>query len=364
MSHNSNKSGRIYICHTFYHVYIASVRELLLKHEQNSPADIMLSTMSNDFGKIAERFNKVGLFRNVISFDEKRDDELPEVIKYKVASGGFIAKLLRRIKYTRELGKAQEKYVPVDLSKYEEVYVFCDSDPIGYYLNYKRIPYYALEDGLNCGRLDNQARNSNPGMFGFKCLLAKTGLIFIECGYSRYCKKYIVNDISQNQDPPSNIEEWPCAEMYSKLTREDHLKLIDIFLDNPKDLLELFDPNETKPYAMILTEPLCALDVRKKIFKDIVKEYEKENAVIIKPHPRDELDYVREFPEAIVIRQSFPMEIMNDIPDLSIGKVISVITQIDNISFAKEKIYLGLDFLDKYEDPSVHRKFGQQNEGT
>lgn len=36
----------------------------------------------------------------------------------------------------------------VDFKKYQDIYVFCDSDPIGYYLNYKKIHYHAVEDGL------------------------------------------------------------------------------------------------------------------------------------------------------------------------------------------------------------------------
>ena len=52
----------------------------------------------------------------------------------------------------------------------------------------------------------------------------------------------------------------------------------------------------------------------------------------------------------------FPMEVMNDIEDLQVDKLVSVITQVENVGFAKEIVYLGLDFMDKYEAPEVHRK--------
>ncbi len=362
MKADKKKEGRIYICHTYYHVYISVVRELIEQREDNGKADIILSTMSNDFESLNERLNRSGLFEKVMLFDEKPDFSSPEVMKYKNDTGSFLRNMLQRFKYTKKLGILQEESIPTDLSLYKDVYVFCDSDPIGYYLNYKKIRYHALEDGLNCGRLDDQARNSNPGMFGLKKLIAKTGLIFIECGYSRYCKDYIVNDISQNLNPPSNVTEWRCSDNFKKLSREDHLKLIDVFLEKPKELLELFENGDTRPYVMILTEPLCELDVREKIFRDIVDEYKGSYNVIIKPHPRDLLDYAGKFPDAIVITQRFPMEIMNDIPDLVIDKVISVITQVDDVAFAKEKVYLGLDFLDKYEDASVHRKIGSHSD--
>ena len=98
------------------------------------------------------------------------------------------------------------------------------------------------------------------------------------------------------------------------------------------------------------------LDVRKKLFGDIIDEYKADNRVIIKPHPRDALDYEKEFPDTVVIRDKFPMEVLGDIENFKVDKVISVITQMENVYFAKEIVYLGLDFLDKYEDPSIHRK--------
>ena len=50
------------------------------------------------------------------------------------------------------------------------------------------------------------------------------------------------------------------------------------------------------------------------------------------------------------------MEVLGDITGFEVDKLVSVITQIDNVYFAREIVYLGLDFLDKYEDPSIHRK--------
>jgi hypothetical protein len=243
------------------------------------------------------------------------------------------------------------------------VYVFCDSDPIGYYLNYKKIRYHAVEDGLNSGRLDDQARNANRGAWPLKRAMAALGLIFIESGYSRYCIDYEVNDISVNHKPPKNIVEVPRKDLNDKLTSEDHRILVDIFLPNKEHVIsQLLGDSETEsaggkmPQVMILTEPLCEMDVRKKLFGDIIDMYRDGHRVIIKPHPRDVLDYEKEFPQTVVIREKFPMEVLGDVEGFAVDKVVSVITQMDNVYFAKEIEYLGLDFLDKYEDPAIHRK--------
>lgn len=351
--------SRVYICHTYYHVYVALLKELNKGKEHFKEATLILSTMSNDFGFLKERAEASGIFDEVLMFDEKADTTSPEVMAYHKDKGNLVGNLLQRIKYTRLLGKLQESYVPVDLKEFGDVYVFCDSDPIGYYLNYKKIHYHALEDGLNSGKLDDQARNANKGAFGLKCFMAKLGLIFIECGYSKYCIDYEVNDISVNNDPPKNIVECRLDDLWNSLNEEDHEIITRIFLEHASELMELLGNRaQDKPLVMILTEPLCEIDVRERLFGDIVDEYKNDNTVIIKPHPRDLLDYEEKFPECIVIKDKFPMEVMNDIPGLKVSKLISVITQVDCIRFADEIVYLGLDFMDKYEEPSVHRKVG------
>ena len=112
--------------------------------------------------------------------------------------------------------------------------------------------------------------------------------------------------------------------------------------------------------VLVLTEPLCALDVRRRLFADVIEEYGvidgRRGQVLIKPHPRDVLDYRKEFAEYIVLNPMFPMEILNFIPDLKFRRVVSVATVPNGIKFAEEVLFLGEDFLDKYEPPEVHRQ--------
>ena len=50
------------------------------------------------------------------------------------------------------------------------------------------------------------------------------------------------------------------------------------------------------------------------------------------------------------------MEMLNLREGLSFDRVVSVYTVTDSIKFAGEKIYLGDDFMDIYEDPAIHRQ--------
>jgi len=352
------KKERIYVCHTFYHAYISVIKELNLPKDRRGGASLVLSTMSNDFGEMGQRALNSGLFEAVYNYDEIEDVKCPEVMKYHEDRGSTFLNLLQRIKYTKLLGKAQEKFIPVDFKEYKEVNVYCDSDPIGYYLNYKHIKYRAIEDGLDTVMYCDDARFSNRGHFGLKCLMAKLNLIFIENGYSKYC---VAMEVNNAHDLPVKIKEYveiPRKELIDGVREEDKHYLMEIFMED-SDLLmsqiEKADPNKRK--VMILSDPVCDLESRKTIMRDIITEYGKDATVFIKPHPRDILSYENDdFNDCIVIKGRFPMELMNYFPKLHMDLALSIFTVVDSIEFADEKIKLGCDFMDRYEDPSIHRQ--------
>lgn len=350
---------RIYVCHTFYHVYVACLKELALPKERQGHAALVLSTMSNPFGNLGERAGNCPLFEEVVLFDEKEDVFFPELKKYHTDRGNLVVNMLARIKYTKLLGKLQEPYVPVDFKQYKDIYVFCDSDPIGYYLSYKKIHYHAVEDGLNCIQYYDTARYDNRGHFGLKAFLAARNLIFIQNGYGKYCLDMEVNDISVLTYPCKKYKEVPRAKLVERLTKEDKDILVRLFIEDLDGLVGQLNQG-ARQKVLVLSEPLCDLKVRRQIFADIMEEYGvidgKPAQILIKPHPRDVLDYQKEFPQHIVLNGRFPMEILNYIPDLSFERVVSVFTVPNGIKFAKEIVFLGEDFMDKYEDPILHRQ--------
>lgn len=350
---------RIYVCHTYYHVYVTCLKELALPKERQGRATLVLSMMSNDFGNLKERAGACGLFEEIVMFDEKEDVFFPELQKYHTDRGNLLLNMLARIKYTKMFGRLEKAYVPVDFRQYQDIYVFCDSDPIGYYLSYEKIHYHALEDGLNCIQYYDTARYDNRGHFGLKAWMAARGLIFIQNGYGKYCLDMEINDLSVVPYPCKKYIEVPRAGLVDRLTAEDKDLLIRLFIEDMDGLLaQLKQGAEDK--VLVLTEPLCALDVRRKLFADVIEEYGvidgKKGQVLIKPHPRDVLDYRKEFSENIVLNAMFPMEILNFIPNLRFRRVVSVATVPNGIKFAEEVLFLGEDFLDKYEPPEVHRQ--------
>ena len=352
-----SRKERIYVCHTFYHVYVTILKECNLPKECRGGATLVLSKMSNDFGNLRSRALASGLFEDVIEFDEKEEAFFPELKKYHEDKGNIVLNMINRIILTKKLGKLQEPYVPVDFKEYKDIYVFCDSDPIGYYLSYKKIYYHALEDGLNCILHYDTARYDNRGHFDLKAKFAAWNLIFIQNGYGKYCIDMEVNDIDCLKYKCPKYIEKSRKELVDNIREEDKLMIISIFMEDSKRLLEQLeqaDPGKDK--VLVLSEPLCDLETREKIFRDIADKYGQNADIFIKPHPRDVLNYEEKFRDVFVIQGKFPMEVMNFIPGIRWNKVISVLTVTDAITCADEVLFLGRDFLDHYEAPEIHRQ--------
>lgn len=347
---------RIYVCHTYYHVYVTFLKELNLPKEERGKATLVLSKMSNNFESLKERVESTGLFEEVLEYDEKREDAFPQLAKYRKDKGNIVFNLIARMIFTKKLAKLNEPYVPVEFREYKNIYVYCDSDPIGYYLNWKHIPYHAVEDGLNCLVNFDAARFDNRGSFNLKVFFSrKLNLIFIQNGYGKYCIDMEVNDIAAIKEPCPRYIELKRQTLVDGLEEEDKAIIIQAFVRDYDALQrQIAECEGKKDKVLILTEPLCDLETRERIFRDIIKMYEDNYLVFIKPHPRDILNYRELFSEYPQFDGAIPMEILNFFPNLRFSKVIGVWTEMKALQFADEVVRLGAEFMDKYEDPEVH----------
>ncbi len=358
MKESRKKHPRIYVCHTYYHVYITFLKELKLPKERQGQAVLMLSRMSNDFEDLKSRVEATGLFREVVEFDEKREDYFPELAKWRKGTGGFLGNLYYRIRFTKRYAELEAPFVPVDFREYEDIYVYCDSDPIGYYLNQNKIYYHAVEDGLNCLKNFDAARYDNRGHFKLKAFLSrKLNLIFVQNGYGKYCLDMEVNDISAIRYSCTQYIEAPRKELVDRLTDEDKELILKAFIRDMEGLKkQLADGAEEKNKILILTDPLCTMDIRERIFRDIIKMYEPEGKIFLKPHPRDDLNYQELFREYPQFDAKIPMEMLQFFPGVRFRKVVGVFTEIKDLPYAEETVCLGADFMDAYEEPLIHRQ--------
>lgn len=191
--------------------------------------------------------------------------------------GNIFFNMLSRIRFTKEYARLEAPFVPVDLRQYEDIYVYCDSDPIGYYLNQNKIPYHAMEDGLNCLKNFDAARFDNRGMFGLKAFMSnRLNLIFVQNGYGKYCLDMEVNDISAIAHPCPKYIEVSRQALTDKLTAEDKEILIKAFVRDEARLKEqIKEANEKGDKILILTDPLCSLEIRRQILKTLSNSIKK-----------------------------------------------------------------------------------------
>ena len=353
-----NKSGRVYVCHTYYHVFVSFLKELNLEN-RDEPADLIISTISTDFEDFKKRFEASGVFRSVYVFDEKGENDFPELMALKKDKGNIVANMSQRIRFTSLFAKLEAPYVPVDFRAYKDIYVYCDSDPVGYYLNKNRIYYHAVEDGLDTLKPCVYSKFNNRGHWKLKKFFSKNlNLIFINDGYGKYCLDMEVNNLSYVDDDPAVYKEVPRDALMNALSKESREIIVRTFIRDYDKMLEVcknMDPD--KKNIMLLTEPLTpSFETRERIFRDLVNEYSTQGTVFIKPHPRDDLNYKELFADVLQFDRTIPMEMFNFFEEIRFDLLVAVYTQLGSVHFAKEAIQLGDDFMDKYEDPSIHRK--------
>lgn len=360
MTHNK----RIYVCHTYYHVYIALIKELNLPNSGNKEADIVLSKLSTDFSRLINRLNSIDIFNKVIELDEKRETFFPELVKWKTDYHSGIKNLISRIIFTKKFAKLQKPFVTIDFAAYKDIYVFCDSDPIALYLSQNHIHYHAVEDGYNSLEVYIPAKYSNTPNWKLKKFLSLyLNLIFICGGYNKYCIDMEVNDASAINDSFSKYKSVSRDELINSLTSEGKKLLLRAFIEDADEIYRIMSQKDSSSSStLILTEDLCSLEVRKQIFNDLINKFSSEGQVFIKPHPRDVFDYHAAFPEIPVFDRFFPMEVLNLFENVKFDKAVTIFTPLHDIQFAKEKVFLGREFMDKYEDSKMHEYHHSEKE--
>lgn len=350
---SDKKKPRIYVCHTLYHVYVSLLKEMTM-YQENGKADLALSDIFMDFGNLDERLSKTGLFDHVYQLHEVRDENIPGLMKYKKNYGNVLIHLINRMIFTKKYGKAQDRFFTIDFKQYQDIFVYCDSDAIGYYLNYHHIRYHAVEDGLDTLKHSDSAHEDNEGHFALKAFLAKHNLIFMQNGYSKYCIDMEINDDSFLDYHFDKYTVLPRKKLEQALNASQKKLLLEIFLPDADEIVRKLEG--CKDCILFLTEGYPNVrTIREQVAREIVSEYCKGYPVVIKPHPRDDVDYERLFPECTVVHGKFPIEVLNFIEGIHFKKAVSIITSVmPSIQFVEEKINLGPHIWDKYEPEEKH----------
>ena len=324
----------IYICHTVYHLLITIIKNII--NEEKS--DILIYKTLPNCLYFINKIKELEIFNKIILFDCD-DSEFPNI---------FIASNKPIKKYKEGLNLLKKKYDFTCLDN-KNIYIFNDNSVIGAYLQLAKKKYKIIEDGLDCYK---QIHKVHKFYFGKVEKIKKfLGLGLYSFGSSKYVQSIEINDKSNINLPIKNkFVEVPRKELFAGLTEEQKKLILKIFLQED-EIIKAIKKNST----LIITQPLFndgfvdSEEKQVKIYKEIIKNY-SIGGVIIKPHPRDTLNYEKYFKDCIVIKEKYiPLEVLNFIPNLKIKRAITTFsTSLQAIDYAEEKISLGIDWVINY----------------
>lgn len=236
---------------------------------------------------------------------------------------------------------------------YGEIHVFWDLGYAGTYLNIRRIHYILHEDSLNSYQHIRQNRPNYAYIFqpeGWKFRLKKdfhAGVI--PFGYSDCCDVVEVNEQAGIEIPLDKVREVSRTELEKRLTKEQKKMIYALFMAQVR-----LDEGDCES-MLLLTEPFVVtgrlpnVEAQLMLYRDVIEDYGKGCRILLKPHPRDTMDYGKYFPKVQILERNIPMEVMNFDEHFRVSRAVTVTSSaLWGIDCAKEKVYLGKEFLERY----------------
>ncbi len=314
----------LYAVSTYYHALISCVKQLL----GNDTADIICMDYIPSGELLSDKIRKSGIFDKTFYVGKIEEYKSENIIDYVLL-------------YHKKNAKIIEKQFLVSLDGYDEINIFHDDTWFAHYLKDKNIKYRLIEDALDSFKTINESNfafmvRCNPIKLAIKRSL-NIGYVF--CGYDKRTVEVEVNDVSGleiERLANGKLVEKPRIAMFGSLSDGDITILKNIFL---KDIPTI----DAERSVLLLTQPLFTdriVDSEEKqveLYKTIVRKVTFGEQLVIKPHPRDLVDYSVIFPEAILIDKNMPLEILGLAQNAEYHAIVSISSTAMN--FLKAKNY-------------------------
>ncbi len=229
------------------------------------------------------------------------------------------------------------KETELQLSDYNEVFIYNDWTIIGQSMRDKGIFYNLIEDGYDYFTYYNKEMLLNSQ--------ENINLDLAHWGYSKYCKTIEVNNISKIKEDcrSGKFIELPRKQLIENLDSKKREMLFDIFnipenKSEAKKILIL-----TQPLLQDIAEECITNDEEQvKYYEEIIDSYSKEEyEIYLKIHPRDKVDYRDLKDKAKFLEKNVPIEIYEMLGGyyFEIGITHSS-TGLDYLSCVNEKIFI------------------------
>lgn len=318
---------KLYVCEYPFILYKTLVERM--GDEENSYS-LILSDAKVDMKPLVPVLRQSGLFEQVefFSCEAYRDYYnlyFPYLPKSPVRSALMWLKNQLKISLYQKRFKEIDFSFNIDFMQYDKI--ICTELPcvINGYLSMNHIEYAITEHA----RIFYKRGTMSKKLAAFLCVLGILDKLHILNGtgaVSGFCKEVIVYDASNIPLCIRNktVTAWNVDEHIEELDARQKDQIFQLYA---KAYGLRFDAEQT--YDLLLTTPLYTdsyLPSEKsqiKFYKDMIQDYFKY-PVLIKPHPRDSLDYKKFFPECVVIHEGVSSEILNFSQNLKLGTVFTV----------------------------------------
>ena len=299
----------LYICSTYYHVYVTLLKRMVI----GGPMDLVVCDDIPTGPELCQRLRESGLFGRVWYIEQSK---LPREWGKNLIDWIFFQKK-RRLRAIAPL-------LPFRVWDYENVYIYHDGTPLGMHLIDAKKPYHLIEDSLNFyQRFEKTPQAAFLKRYTWKYRLRKLmGWGYFSLGDSPYTLDVEVNENKELQLSRVHVVELSRTALRLKLNNAQAGQMVHLFGVPPVSAKH----GET---ALLLTQPLfldgvcdsegTQFDKYKEIAADLHRQgYE----VIVKPHPRDTVDYTQlGLP---VLERTFPVELLEYIVDGGFGCAATV----------------------------------------
>lgn len=243
----------------------------------------------------------------------------------------------------------------IQISDFDEIIIAAPHFNIGFYLQHEKIKFTMMEEASGIISRPEVLQEIEARFSESKTIL-NSELGFYD-GNNELIDKIICNLNTQiNGYSDKRVQHFDLVENISKLNQELIEKVLLFFGVTEKIAINL---NST----LLLTQHYANLKImrsyeQKELYNLLVDYFiVDESKLVIKPHPDDLMYYELMFPEATVIREKFPSELLPFIFTEKPEKIMTVTsTAINNLENIFEKrIRFSVEFEKNYH--SIHRYY-------
>lgn len=289
---------KLYIVSTYYHALVSCAKQIV----QQDNADIIVTGYIPTGKSLSEKLADARIFTCV--------KYIGEIKEYCAAN---------RLDYILNLHRKNaaliESQVSIDWQNYDEINIFHDDTWFAHYLKDKRIPYRLNEDALNSFK--SISKSAFSYMLPTSKIKNKIKILF-RIGYVFCGTDPCTTEVEVNETDGTEIPVWVSHKLVEKSRETIFNSLTD---ENNELLCSIFSPklseSKLEKCMMLFTYPLFSDGLVEseneqiKLYKRIAESFPSiYGKLVIKPHPRDDIDYSQAFPDAILIDKNTPAEIL------------------------------------------------------